>query len=90
MTKDGNLQWVPWPFTQDGSRMMAIGHQGYVYVVGTWHGRGNWQGDKRKDGRWIKDSKGFSEAIDGREASSKAREWCEAQNRRHAPRKVAR
>lgn len=77
------MNWVPWPFSPDGSRMMAVGHQGYVYVVGTWHGAGNWQGSKLVKGRWLKDSKSFH----GPDGSTQARLWCEAQNRRHAPRR---
>jgi photosystem II stability/assembly factor-like uncharacterized protein len=77
------VKWVPYPFQHDGSRMMAIGHQDYVYVVGTWHGRDNWQGSKFKDGRWKVDSRSFH----GPDGSTRAREWCETQNRRHAPRK---
>lgn len=81
---DTSLRWVRLPFHPDNKRFMAVGHGGYVYIVGPWHGADNWQGSKWSEkGSFKRDSKSFH----GPNGSTKAREWCEAQNKKHAPRR---
>ena len=75
------MKWTRYPFDHDGGRMMAVGHQGYVYVVGAWHAKDHFQGSIYKD-HWLKSSRVFS----GPTGQADATKFCEVQNKRHAPR----